>query len=149
MKKVIITIMILFVVFISSCVSGPDKNAAVSFTDTRWILTEVDGSPVPVVGNDLMREPFVLFQTEDMRFSGCGGVNNLMGAFQLNEGKLSLSGVARTMMAGPGLDFEDKFVRALNAINTYTVTGDGLVLSKDGASPLLHFKAVTASASAF
>ena len=64
-----------------------------------------------------------------------------MGAFQQSGDSLDLSGIARTMMAGPGLEFEDKFVRALNGINTFAVTDTELVLSKNGAAPVLRFKA--------
>ena len=112
----------------------------VSLNDTYWKLTEVNGQPIVVT--DGLREPSLVLQGQDNRFSGSGGVNRLMGGYTLVGNALSFSNAASTMMAGPpeAMAQEQTIVAALARVRGYTIAGDQLTLLDDAGQPV--FKAV-------
>ena len=113
-----------------------------SLTDTYWKLTQVNGQPIVVT--DGLREPSLVLQGQDSRFSGSGGVNRLMGGYTLAGNALSFSNAALTMMAGPpeAMAQEQTIIAALARVRGYTIAGDQLTLLDDAGRPVFQAVAV-------
>ena len=122
--------------------SGPLPTPDVSLTDTYWKLLDVDGQPV--VAAEQLREPQLVLSSQDARFSGSGGVNRLMGGYDLDGNSLTFSHVASTMMAGPpeAMQQEQIIVEALGRVRGFRITGDQLTFLDDAGHPVLTAVAV-------
>ncbi|MBO5722799.1 MAG: META domain-containing protein, partial [Lentisphaeria bacterium] len=94
------------------------------------ILVAALGCAVPqkdIIGawqlkNSQTREPVTLYIAANGRFYGHGGVNRYFGrlAVPLTDGKFKISGTPGvTMMFGPDLDKEQKFLQALTAADRW------------------------------
>ena len=116
----------------------PDR----ALTNTYWKLTELNGAPVKVLPEQ--REPHLILQTEQKRLSGSGGCNRLMGAYTLDGASLSFGKVASTMMACvDGMEQEQAFFAALEAVRSWVIQGDQLeLLGEDGERVVARFVAV-------
>ncbi len=114
--------------------------ADVSLTETYWKLVDVAGQPVSV--SESTREPHLVLQSQDNRFHGSGGVNNVMGGFTQTDTALVFSNVASTMMAGPpeAMAQEQAIIAALGRVRGFRIAGDQLTLLDEAGTPV--FKAV-------
>ena len=122
--------------------SGPPPTPDVSLTETYWKLLTVGDQPVGVA--EQVREPQLVLNGQDARFSGSGGVNRLMGGYTLDGASLTFSQVASTMMAGPpeAMAQEQAIVAALGAVRGFGITGDQLSLLDEAGQPVLTAVAV-------
>ena len=122
--------------------TAPPATPDASLTDTYWKLVSVQG--VAVVVAEQMREPHLVLNGQDGRFSGSGGVNRLMGGYTLAGEALTLSNAASTMMAGPpeAMAQEQAILAALPLVRGFRVTGNGLTLVDDAGGPMLQAVAV-------
>lgn len=92
-----------------------------------WTLVEVGGQAVIPVGTD--RDAQLLFALPD-RVTGSTGCNRLTGTFALTDGNtIRFSPLATTRMMCPDSDTEARFMKALEAADTYLVTDSSLTLS--------------------
>lgn len=108
----------------------------------EWWLTAIGGDDVGRLLPGGTRVPTLRFEA-DGQLTGHAGVNRLSGRFDpvvAAEGKLTLSPVALTKMAGPPpmMELESRFVRALGQSDAFAITGNELVLST-GGEPTLRF----------
>jgi heat shock protein HslJ len=73
------------------------------------------------------------------RISGSGGINRLMGEYQLGESSLKFGPVATTMMAGPPdqMEAEQRFLASLARITRWSVEDGNLVLSDEAGRTLI------------
>ncbi|WP_316814522.1 META domain-containing protein [Pedobacter nyackensis] len=110
-------------------------------TDRKWKLVELEGKPVADKING--KEPFILLQKSDSRYSASGGCNGLGGSFTLmDNGRIKFSQGMSTMMACENMEIENGLNKALVAADNYSLSGDDLTLNKARMAPLARFKAV-------
>lgn len=115
------------------------KNKAI--TDRKWKLVELEGKAVPDKVNG--KEPFILLQKSDSRYSASGGCNGLGGTFTLEEnGRIKFSQGMSTMMACENMEIENGLNKVLVTVDNYSLSGDDLSLNKARMAPLARFKAV-------
>lgn len=110
-------------------------------TDRRWKLVELAGKPVADKVNG--KEPFLLLQKSDGRYSASGGCNGIGGEFTLeNNGRIKFAQGMSTMMACENMEVEQELSKALITADNYSLSGDNLSLNKARMAPLARFKAV-------
>lgn len=114
-----------------------------SLTDTYWKLTEVTGTPIQAVAEQ-MREPQLVLNGSDGRVAGSGGVNRLMGSYTVAGDSLTFSQIASTMMAGPpeAMQQEHAIITALGRVHGYRITGNQLTLLDESGGSVLQAVAV-------
>lgn len=109
----------------------------------QWVLTEVDGQPVTPA--ETGREAHLLFSLPN-RLAGSTGCNRLTGTFTLSDGnKIKFSPLGTTRMSCPNAEAETRFVKAIDSVETYSVTDSDLLLSHD-RTIVARFKASPAKA---
>jgi copper homeostasis protein (lipoprotein) len=106
--------------------------------NTTWKLTQVLGVAVPAA--DPKRAPQILLQSDDHRVLGSGGCNRLAGGYTLDGASLKFSGIAATKMACPDMATENAFLKALDQVATWKVTGGKLELADAQGTVLLRFE---------
>jgi heat shock protein HslJ len=117
-----------------------EKDIAV-ITERRWKLVELDGKPVPDLVNG--KEPYILLQQKEARYSATAGCNGIGGNYTLlQNGKIKFSPGMSTKMYCDNMEFENGLTKALLAADNYSVSGDDLSLNKAKMAPLARFKAV-------
>lgn len=114
-------------------------------TDKRWKLIELAGKPVADKING--KEPFILLQKADNRYSASAGCNGLGGTFEILENhRIKFSQGMSTMMACDHMEIETGLNSALVTADNYSVGDNTLSLNKGRMSPLARFRAVEAGA---
>ena len=99
------------------------------------------GEP-PVSASSGKEPPYLLFAPNELRVSGSGGCNRLMGAFALEGSKLHFGPIATTRMAcSAGMEQERRFLLALAKVDSYRIRGDRLSLLGQDGETLLRFEA--------
>lgn len=118
-----------------------DQKQTNVITDRRWKLVELAGKPVADKING--KEPFLLLQKTESRYSASGGCNGIGGAYTLeNNGRIKFEQGMSTMMACENMEIEHGLSAALIAADNYSLNGDDLSLNKARMAPLARFKAV-------
>jgi heat shock protein HslJ len=110
-------------------------------TDRKWKLVELAGQPVADQING--KEPFLMLNLKDNRYSASGGCNGLGGDFEL-QGELRIKFVPgmSTMMACENMEIEKELNRVFSLADNYSLSGDNLSLNKARMAPLARFKAI-------
>ncbi|WP_131539359.1 META domain-containing protein [Pedobacter nototheniae] len=110
-------------------------------TDRKWKLVELNGKPVADKVNG--KEPFLMLQKSDNRYSASGGCNGIGGNFTFQDnGRIKFSQGMSTMMACENMEIENGLSKALITADNYTISGDNLSLNKARMAPLARFKAI-------
>lgn len=119
----------------------PDQGIGkASLENTHWTLIRLGDKPVTVASKQ--REPYLVFNSESQRVSGLGGCNRLTGSYTLNGDQLSFSQMAGTMMACvEGMDTEKEFLKSLNEVAKWKITGRHLQLSDASGKVVAQFEA--------
>lgn len=121
--------------------TSDDMKQTHVITDRKWKLVELQGQPVADKING--KEPFILLQKKDNRYSASGGCNGMGGTFTLQDhGRIKFSQPISTMMACENMDIEHGLSQALMTADNYSLSGDHLSLNKARMAPLARFKAV-------
>jgi putative lipoprotein len=112
---------------------------------THWTLIELDGKPVP---SNLPQEPHLVFQAEPRRVSGSGGCNRLSTDYRRDGERLGFEAIASTRRAciGGGMDTEDAFLRALQNVRAFRISGQRLELVDEGGRTLAVFQVAAGAA---
>ena len=117
------------------------KAAPTPLRSTYWKLVALNGKPA-VAAKD-QREPHLVLKGDELRVSGSGGCNNLMGGFEVDGDKLRFTQVASTMMMCPeGMAQETSFLKTLETVARYRISGDALTLADDKGKAVAKFRAV-------
>lgn len=107
-----------------------------------WKLIELRRKPLSVRGNTT-KEPHLYLSSGQYLFSGNGGCNNISGQYKLiNPDSIIFSKVISTMMACPDLEQESVFLKVMEAVRTYRVSGDQLVFLDADKKTIAVFKSV-------
>lgn len=76
--------------------------------------------------------PTLLF-SNDTSFSGRAGCNSIMGWYKTDgDSGISMKVVGSTMAFCPDMNFEDRYVKSLNAVDSYELQ-DSVLILKGGA----------------
>jgi len=96
--------------------------------DTEWRLIELAGAAIELADGE--RGPHLVFDLEESRVAGSGGVNRILGTFVLAEDELRFGPLATTMMAGPegALERERAFLDVLARVTGSRLEGASLTL---------------------
>lgn len=148
MKPLKYATLILCVIALASCNTFKKSSTQTDndmksnvITDRKWKLVELDGKPVADQING--KEPFILLQKSDNRYSASAGCNGLGGTFTLlDHGRIKFSQGMSTMMACEHMEIETGLNKALITADNYSLSGDDMSLNKARMAPLARFKAV-------
>jgi uncharacterized lipoprotein YbaY/heat shock protein HslJ len=115
--------------------SCEDASAA-SLENTYWKVMQIRGEPV-IVG-DRQREPHLILHPHDGRVTGHGGCNSMTGGYAVEDGGISFTQMASTMMAcASGMEQERALHDALAAVANWRISGQQLqLLDREGTSVL-------------
>jgi copper homeostasis protein (lipoprotein) len=92
---------------------------------TRWVPVILNG--LAVILQPQQREPFIVLDPKELRVSGLGGCNRIVGSYTVSANAIKLSKMAMTMMAcDVGMDTEQQLSKAFEATVTWRITGDQL-----------------------
>jgi heat shock protein HslJ/pimeloyl-ACP methyl ester carboxylesterase len=99
-----------------------------------WRLTTVDGEPAPAVTTNIP----TLNIADDGTISGVAGVNRVRASFTAIDGRLGLTPIAGTKMAGPpeAMALERAVLDRLQSLTDVTVDGDILTIHADDGGSL-------------
>lgn len=102
----------------------------------RWRLLSISGQAVA-----LPKPPYLEFMSEESRLAGFGGCNHMMGRYTRRGGNLKFGMVGSTMMActGDAMTIEGHFKKALEAAQSFEITGSSLTLKGAGGDTLAQF----------
>ena len=117
------------------------QQTTVELIDNHWKLTELNGVAVEVKKGE-GKEPYLVLHGEGNRVNGNGGCNGFMGSYSIAGDKISFSQMAMTMMACPSLDKENEFMRVLEKVEKYTISGTVFTLFDAESNPLAKFEVV-------
>ncbi len=97
--------------------SGTVKGA-VPLEKTEWKLVRLGDAKVK--GDDLRRQPQLVFDPATHRVGGSGGCNQITGGYELKGEKLTFGQMASTMMAcANGMETEQSFLKALGEVKQW------------------------------
>jgi len=118
-----------------------NQSKELTISEKYWKLVELDGQQLS--GSATMKEPHIIFKSEDNSVTGSGGCNSFHGSFELKEGsRITLSKITTTRMACPDMGVEDRFLKMLETVDNYNLTENTLVLNKARMAPLARFELV-------
>jgi heat shock protein HslJ len=133
----------------SGKIQGDDEAERASFEfrpadnvvkEIRWLLTEVNGRPLPQ-GEPYLQPPFIYFPLRDNSLQGFGGCNNFSGPVTLREeGSINVAHIAATKKLCTDVTIEKDYLQNLQEANRFKADESELVLMKDN-QPILRFKA--------
>lgn len=115
------------------------RFSAAPLQRTNWRLVELGDAAVPP-SSDARNRPYLVFDDDTDRFSGAGGCNRLVGAYDVNGSGIAMA-VAGTMTACPAGDAETRFTAALRNATRYRIVGRSLSLFDNAGTRLARFEA--------
>ena len=82
----------------------------------------------------------LIYNPEQKQIAGCAGVNRYFGPTAIDEkkGTFKAGALGVTKMAGPGMEYEDLFLKVLSKVNSYKIE-DGKLLLKSGSETVAVF----------
>jgi len=108
--------------------------------NTYWKLTALNGKPVSVV--EQQREPSLVLHSENLRVTGSGGCNRLMGSYEVSGNDVRFGQLAGTMMAClAGMDTEKEFLATLRQVSRWHIAGEHLEFYDASGNVLGRFEA--------
>jgi len=109
-----------------------DEAIGQPLENTYWKLVELNGKAVAAASR--RREPHLLLNSEGKILQGSGGCNTMRGGYQLDGARLRFTQIVTTRMACPDpyMSQESEFLKALEAANSFKLSGDKLELYDDG-----------------
>lgn len=123
------------VIFAAGCISPESESP-----EGNWVLTGIGSDNTSIIGD-------ITLEITDTNISGNSGVNNYFGKITLGQGgKLNISGLGSTKMAGPAdlMEQEQKYYAALANAAAYKITNGSLILSDNAGNIILIFKEIPA-----
>lgn len=111
-------------------------TASRALEGTEWALASLDGAAVTVPSG--WERPTL--RLADGRAEGTTGCNRFSGSYELSGDRLTFGPAAATRRACPGdMGLEASYLRALEATDRYTTSGDRLTLY-DGERAVAEFR---------
>lgn len=140
-RSVSCALVAIFLAFCGHAHAGEGRFPGSPLRNTYWKLTHLGDTPTRKA--ERRREAHLVFSASDMRVSGSGGCNRIMGGFDLDDGKLRFSRVVSTRMAClKGMEQEQRFLQSLGAVERYSINGNRLELLDASGAVVARFSAV-------
>lgn len=138
MKAILFSCVMLFA--LAGCTSTKTAQTATSIEDTYWVLTELMGKPVNAQQPN-GKEIHILLNKAENRVQGFAGCNGFGGNYELKAGnRVVFSQMIGTLMACDALDTENELLKALQAVDNYSIADGKLSLNKARMAPLARFE---------
>ena len=138
MKAILFSCVMLFA--LAGCKSSKTAQTATSIEDTYWVLTELMGKPVNAQQQN-GKEIHILLNKTENRVQGFAGCNGFGGNYELKDGnRIAFSQMIGTLMACDALDTENELLKALQAVDNYSIADGKLSLNKARMAPLARFE---------
>lgn len=104
-----------------------------------WVLETLNGEKVKeeTFPNGL---PGLEIDARENRFSGTGGCNRIGGTLFFEQDLLRFTQIRSTKMACPAMDQENRVLQALEAVTTYEIVDNRLVLGNPSGELLVYKK---------
>jgi heat shock protein HslJ len=103
-----------------------------------WALESINGKAF-VKDEQTNQHPVIEIYVEEKRVHGNAGCNTINGKIEVDESNITFSEIMTTQMACPG-DLEQKFLAALQSINSYKLEKLRLFLYEDEEERLVFRK---------
>ncbi len=123
--------------FTASCgtTKSASKGQTLSLETTKWQIEELNG--VAIAAKD---DSFTIEFGADKRIGAKGSCNIIMGDYSYStDGELSLKALGMTRSICPDMGTESKYIAALEATTSFSVTENLLTLFSNG-EPVAKFK---------
>lgn len=119
----------------------PQPTSSTALRDTYWKLVQLGETPIRTA--EKQREPHLVFASAQPRVSGSGGCNRITGGYETDGDQLRLRQMAGTMMAClEGMEHEQRFLKTLEQVRRYRITGQRLDVLDENGQVLAQFEAV-------
>lgn len=136
----------ILLLILTSC-GAPKTNPVELIRDTTWapmFVRDTKGIKIPNEQNN----PVFIHFSKDYNVNGMSGVNTFFGSCQLKRKKIrrsecivKWSPIGLTKMAGPFMEYEDKFIQAINETDAVRLSANRLEFLK-GRKLLIEFKRI-------
>lgn len=109
-----------------------------SLTNTYWKLVSIDGK---TVGSELIKEPFIQFESETNKMFGANGCNSFFGNYEIQKnGKIKFGEVGSTLMAClNGMEIENAFLGLLQKESFLSISNDKLIFKDKNNKEVAQF----------
>ena len=137
MSHILKTLTLSLCLLLAACVETPTRPSQTTLQDTNWGLIRLENQPVATP------KPAQLRLDAENRFSGTGGCNRIVGAYQLSGAQIAFAQVASTKMAciGDVAVTEDAFLKALAQVASWEIKGQTLSLRDADGKAVLELEA--------
>ena len=121
----------------------PGEKCAGRVTDygienNRWRPVRIGEHAVNVADGE--REPWIVLDPRTKRVTGSGGCNRINGTYEAGAGTLRFGPLAATMMSCLSMETESAFLRALQEVRRYRLSGRTLDLLDDRGRRLVRLE---------
>ncbi len=144
MRRLAAALWVLAAMVVPAAAQPGQPDITTTLESTSWRLVSLPGH-APAALAALEQGPTARF--ESGRVSGFGGCNRLMGSYTLQQNRLTIGGLAGTMMAcpEPAMSIERALHAALTGPLSYAITGNRLSLTSDSGAVLVFEKEAAAT----
>jgi heat shock protein HslJ len=119
--------MALLTLLLSSCCGCRKNKSSIPLNGTEWRLIQLNGENIAADGN------YRMTLGADGHIAGIGDCNNFSGSFTQNVKVLKIgSNLVSTRKMCLNQERENKFLKMLGEIDSYSIDGDRLMLIKAG-----------------
>jgi heat shock protein HslJ len=129
MKKIILTLSLLGLLFIA-CNSTQSAMKTAAALDGTWQLNYITGPRIAFDGLYPDKKPTISFDSKENKVFGDNSCNKYFGTLKVEGNKINFKDakMGMTMMACSG-NGENTYMKALEQIDTYSVSNDGKTLN--------------------
>ncbi len=120
------------------------EDPAPALTGKRWMLEQVNGTPISVSSYSYDFASFIQFNAQDLSVSGLAACSTIKGGFALvaDSQQLTFTQLTTTPGSCSDLNFATTYLAALPQTQRYEIQGNKLLLyDAAAATPRLVFQA--------
>ncbi len=129
MKKVILTLSILCLIFMS-CDSTKSTTKSTASLEGTWELNYITGPRIAFDGLYPNKKPTITFDLKENKIAGNNSCNQYFGMLKVEGNKINFKDakMGMTMMACPG-EGENVYMKTLEKVDSYSISEDGKTLN--------------------
>jgi len=121
---------------VAEFIKGIDPNLLTG----QWVLDQIENEDMKSLFTMDGKLPTLEFKKEDKRIAGNAGCNTYGAPYTVKGDELTVNSPVSTRLACPNMTGEGKFLKAITGTSTMSVTGNELILSKNGKITLKFTK---------
>ncbi len=124
----------------TTTITTDSSKGKFALAETKWRLVELNGKEVK---NTSDKDYYINLDSKSGKFATYAGCNSFNGKYVMKSAnKLAFSMISGTKMACPNMDFESKYIKALESVDNYMIEGTMLHFHKGNRSALAKFEAI-------